>query len=86
MIIPATRFIFLCFEVNQVITVLLLPAEINENISNGKAMPTPNKIKLKKLATKLTVDVDIANKTIKEAGLQGNTIAPKKNPKIKADQ
>ena len=33
---------------------------------------------------KLVVDVLIANNTIKDAGLQGRTIAPKNKPKINA--
>ena len=33
---------------------------------------------------KLVVDVLIANRTIRDAGLHGRTIAPKKKPKIKA--
>lgn len=46
-------------------------------------MPTPKNMKLNKFAVKSIVEVLIANKTIRDAGLQGNTIAPKKNPKIK---
>jgi len=40
-------------------------------------------MKLNRFVTKPIVDVLIANKTIRDAGLQGKTIAPKKNPKIK---
>lgn len=86
MIIPAHKLIFLCLVVNQVITVLLLFAEISEKINSGKAMPTPNKIKLNKLVMKLTVDAEIAKSTIRDAGLHGKTIAPKKSPKISAER
>jgi hypothetical protein len=67
-------------------TVLLLPAEINEKINRGKAIPTPNNMKLKKFVMKLAVDADMAKSTIKDAGLQGNTIAPKKKPKMNAER
>ncbi len=41
-------------------------------------------MKLKRFATALIVVVVNANKTIKEAGLHGRTIAPKNNPKTNA--
>ena len=53
-----------------------------ENIKRGRAIPIPKNTKLKRFETKLIVEVLIANKTIKDAGLQGKTIAPKKNPKM----
>jgi len=58
-------------------------ADIIEKASSGRAIPIPKKIKLKRLAVKDIVDVLTANKTIRDAGLQGKTIAPKKNPKMK---
>lgn len=39
-------------------------------------------MKLNKFVVKSIVDVLIANNTISEAGLQGNTINPKKKPKL----
>jgi len=80
---PAIRFIFLLFLVKKPIIWLLLVLDTIDNASKGKAIPIPNIIKLRKFSKKLAVDVLKANKTISEAGLQGKTIAPKKNPKIK---
>jgi len=61
---------------------VLFAAEINANINRGSAIPIPNTKKLNKFNMKLIVDVLIANNTIKDDGLQGKTIAPKKKPKI----
>ena len=80
---PAIKLMPLFFVVKKPITASLFAAEMMEKISKGAAMPMPNKIKLNKLRIKLVVEVDIANKIINAAGLQGSTIAPKKNPKIK---
>ena len=57
-------------------------AEIDANKSRGRDIPTPKSTKLSKFVRKSTVDVLIANKTMSDAGLHGNTIAPKKKPKI----
>jgi hypothetical protein len=48
--------------------------------TNGTLMPMPNTIKFSKLARKLLTDVLTANKIANEAGLHGNTIAPKNKP------
>ena len=48
-------------------------------------MPIPNTIKLIKFPKNDIIDVLIANNTTNEAGLQGSTIAPKKNPNRKLD-
>ena len=80
---PANKLIFLLFLVKNPITFSLHCAEINANKSNGRDIPTPKNMKLNKFVVKSIVDVLIANNTIREAGLQGNTIAPKKKPKIK---
>ena len=42
----------------------------------------PKNMKLSKFVAKPIVDVLIANNITKEAGLQGNTISPKKKPKL----
>lgn len=47
-------------------------------------MPIPNKIKFVRLLIKLVVEVLKANRTTREAGLHGKTIAPKKNPNMNA--
>ena len=65
---------------------MLFCAEMNEKINNGVPIPTPNSKKFIRLLMKLVVDVLIANRTTKDAGLQGRTIAPKNNPKINALQ
>ena len=62
----------------------LFAAETAENNNRGRPMPMPKKRKLPKLVIKLVVDVLIAKRTISDAGLQGSTIAPKKNPKPNA--
>ena len=79
---PANKLIFLLYFVKNPITFSLHCAEINANKSNGRDIPTPKNMKLNKFVVKSIVDVLIANNTIKEAGLHGNTIAPKKKPKI----
>ena len=79
---PANKLIFLLYFVKNPITFSLHCAEINANKSNGSDIPTPKNIKLNRFAAKSTVDVLIANNTIREAGLQGNTINPKKKPKL----
>ena len=78
---PAIRLIFLLFLVRKLMTVWLHWAEIIENNNRGRAIPIPKKIKLSKLVVKLIVEVLIANKTIRDAGLHGKTMAPKKKPK-----
>ena len=80
---PAIKLIPLFFVVKKPITSSLLAAEMMEKISKGAAMPIPNNTKLSRLRINEAVEVDMANKIMSEAGLQGNTIAPKKNPKIK---
>ena len=52
--------------------------------SKGKAIPIPKKRKFRKFVIKASVDVLTANKTAREAGLHGRTIAPKKVPKRNA--
>ncbi len=49
----------------------------------GAAIPIPKKMKLRRFVKKLIVEVDTTNKTARDAGLQGRTIAPKNRPKIK---
>ena len=81
MMTPATIFIILwCLDKNP-ITSWLFAAEMNASSNNGKPMPNPKKIKFRKLVKELIVEVLIANKTIKDAGLQGSTMAPKNRPK-----
>jgi len=81
MMTPATIFIILwCLDKNS-ITSWLFAAEMNASSNNGKPIPNPKKAKLRKFVKKLTVEVLIANKTIKDAGLQGSTMAPKNRPK-----
>ena len=82
MIIPAIRLMDCLCEVIQLITCVLYAEEIIAKMSRGSAIPIPKRMKLKRLAMKLTVDVLIANNIINEAGLQGRTIIPKKNPNI----
>ena len=84
MINPAIRLIFLLFFVKNPIIDLFHFDETAENINKGTLMPIPKKIKLKRFVTALIVVVVNANKTIREAGLHGITIAPKNNPKINA--
>ena len=81
MIRPAIRLILLLFLVRNPITVWLHWAETTEKSNSGRAIPIPKNTKLSRLVTKLTVEVLIANKTIRDAGLHGRTMAPKKNPK-----
>ncbi len=76
------RFIILFLFARKLIIMSLFAAEIIEKINSGAAIPIPKMIKLNRLAIKLMVDVLIAKSITKEAGLQGSTIAPKKNPKI----
>ena len=83
MINPAIKLIDLLFLVKNPMTDRLYCAEIIEKTSKGRAIPIPKNMKLNKFVTKSTVEVLIANKTIRDAGLQGKTIAPKKKPKIK---
>jgi len=54
-----------------------------EKASRGRAIPIPKNMKLNKFVAKPIVDVLIANKTIRDAGLQGKIIAPKKKPNPK---
>ena len=83
---PAMKLIdFLFFESHPMIAVLFC-AEIKENNNKGVPIPSPNKKKFIKLFMKLVVEELIANKITRDAGLQGRTIAPKKNPKMKADR
>ena len=81
MINPAIRLIALLCFVKKPITPTLHFADIIAKISNGSAIPIPKNKKLNKFVMNAIVEVDIAKRTIKEAGLQGKTIAPKKNPK-----
>ena len=83
MINPAIKLIDLLFLVKNPMTDWLYCAEIIEKANRGRAMPTPKNVKLSRLDVKSRVDVLIANKTIKDAGLHGKTIAPKKNPNTK---
>ena len=83
MINPATRLMALFFLVKKPMTDRLHWAEIIENIRRGRAIPIPKNVKLSMLAAKSKVDVLIANKTMRDAGLQGKIIAPKKNPNMK---
>ena len=63
---------------------MLFCADIIEKSNNGVPIPKPKSKKFIRLLMKLVVDVLIANRTIRDAGLHGRTIAPKKKPKIKA--
>ncbi len=86
MIIPALMFINFLYLVKKPITSLLLVAERIANTSKGNPIPIPKNTKLSKFVVKLITEVDTANRTANEAGLQGRTIAPKNNPKINADK
>ena len=57
-------------------------AEIIENNNRGRAIPIPKNTKFNRLVVKPIVEVLIANRTIRDAGLHGKTMAPKKKPKI----
>ena len=80
MINPATKLICFLFFVKNLITFPLHLSEIIENANKGVAIPIPKKTKFNKLIKKSVVDELMANKIIKEAGLQGRTITPKKIP------
>mgnify|MGYP004349842463 CR=1 len=62
---------------------MLFCAENIENNKRGVLIPIPNNMKLIKLLMKLIVEVLRAKRTVNEAGLQGRTISPKKNPNMK---
>ena len=55
---------------------------MSESMSRGVPIPIPKAMKLKKFVTKLRVDVTkvVEKKAAIIPGLQGITIAPKKNP------
>ena len=57
-------------------------AEIIENNNRGRAIPIPKNTKFNRLVVKPIVEVLIANRIIRDAGLHGKTMAPKKKPKI----
>ena len=85
MINPAIKLIILLFLLKNPITDWLHCAEIIEKANRGRAIPIPKNMKLNRFVIKPIVDVLIANKTMRDAGLQGKTIAPKKNPNIKEE-
>lgn len=78
---PAIKLIFLLFLVRNPMTLWLHWAEIIENNNRGRAIPIPKNTKFNRLVVKPIVEVLIANRTIRDAGLHGRTMAPKKNPK-----
>jgi len=82
--IPLIKFIFLLLFPRNLRTVPDLAEEIYENNKRGKAIPIPKEIKLIKFAAKFVTVVTIANNKIREAGLHGRTIIPKKRPKANA--
>ena len=59
-------------------------ADSNEKASNGKPRPNPNARKLRLFARNSVVVVARAKKAAMNPGLQGKTIAPKKNPNVNA--
>ena len=63
-------------------TLLLHWPEITENNNRGRAIPMPKNTKLSRFVAKPIVDVLIAKRTIRDAGLHGRIMAPKKNPKM----
>ncbi len=60
----------------------LFALEITANKSSGNPIPNPKTIKFKKFVKKSVAVVLMANNIIKDAGLQGNTMAPKKKPNM----
>ena len=81
---PANRFIFLLCFVRKPIMATLLVEDNNEKANNGKPRPNPNARKLMIFARNSGVVVARAKKAAMSPGLQGKTIAPKKNPNVYA--
>ena len=75
--------ILLCFVSHPMIAVLF-PEEINENANNGNPSPNPKPRKLVIPDKNCVVVAALAKNAAIKAGLQGKTIAPKKNPNEKA--
>ena len=59
---------------------LLAAPDISENKSKGKPIPNPKNIKLSKFEIKSEPAAVRVNNAAINNGLQGITIAPKKNP------
>ncbi len=59
-----------------------LVCSFNTIINSHIKIPIPNTIKLSRFPINEIVEVDTAKRTINEAGLQGSTIAPKKNTNL----
>jgi hypothetical protein len=85
MVNPATKLIHLLYFVSHPMTFPLQDPERIANIRRGRPIPIPNRTKFIRLVRKLVTEVLIANKIVKDAGLQGKTTAPKKNPKTNED-
>ncbi len=66
------------------VTASVAAEEIPASTSKGKATPTPKSKKRETFCIKSTVDTALANRMAINPGLHGTTIAPKKNPYIKA--
>lgn len=80
MITPAVLLILdLCRPKKPMIS-LLFVLDMIVNSSSGIAIPIPNSVKFKLFSAKSAVDELSANNTVKDAGLQGSTMAPKKKP------
>ena len=80
MINPDKKFIFLWYFARNLIIVELQFAETIENRINGKPIPSPKNKKLSMLSVKLVIKAVLAKNAAINAGLQGITMAPKKNP------
>tara|TARA_Y100000034_G_C6538405_1_gene232181 strand:- start:71 stop:331 length:261 start_codon:yes stop_codon:yes gene_type:complete len=82
MITPAIMLICFLYVVRNEITFFPPAPEIIASTKSGILIPIPKTMKLSKLVRKLLTDVLTANNIAREAGLHGNTIAPKNNPNI----
>ena len=84
MIIPADKLIVFLFFVKNLIIELLHFRDIIENNKRGVPIPIPKNKKLNIFVKKFVTKRDLAKRAAIKAGLQGTTIAPKKNPNINA--
>ncbi len=84
MIIPAVKLIAFLFFVAKFIIFWLQLTEINEKARRGNPIPIPNPKKFSMLDAKLSMIKARAKNAPMNAGLHGRTIAPKKNPYVRA--
>ncbi len=81
---PEPRLISRLFFPRSEISVWLFADPISERTINGKLNPIPKKRKLRTFEAKPIIVSALVNKAAMKSGLQGITIAPKKNPKRNA--